>query len=147
MKLVIGADHGGVEMKAELKERLVKAGHTVADVGTMDTASVDYPDIAEKLCKEVLSGGYDRGILICGTGIGMSIAANKIHGIRAALITDTYSAKMASAHNNANVVALGARTLGIELAWEILEANLNTAHLGGRHAARVAKIMALEEKQ
>lgn len=145
MRLIIGADHGGVELKALLKERLIAEGHTVEDVGTMDIAAVDYPDIAEKLCKKLLNDGYDRGILVCGTGIGMSIAANKIHGIRAALITDTFSARMASAHNDANVVTLGARTLGPELAWEILKANLEEPHLGGKHAVRVEKIMKLEQ--
>ncbi len=146
MHIVIGSDQGGFEMKEALMERLTEAGITYLDVGTFDPSSVDYPDIAETACAKYLDPEehIDLGILICGTGIGIGMAANKVKGIRCANCSETYSAKMARRHNNANFLSLGGRTLGIELAWEIIEAFLNEPFEGGRHQRRVDKIMALE---
>lgn len=147
MKITIGSDHGAVALKAEVKRVLDgMAGVEVKDAGTFDESSVDYPDIAEKVCREVAAGQADRGIVLCGTGIGISIAANKIKGIRAALCHDVYSARMSRAHNDANVLAMGGRVIGFGPAAEIVRIWLDTEFSGGRHARRVAKIMALEEK-
>ena len=147
MKITIGSDHGAVELKEEVKKVLAEfAGVEVKDVGTFGTASVDYPDIAEKVCADVVSGAADRGIVLCGTGLGISIAANKIKGIRCALCNDVYSAKMSREHNNSNVLAMGGRVLGFGPAGEIVRAWLTTDFEGGRHARRVNKIMALENK-
>lgn len=142
-KIVIGNDHGGVELKNELKRRLEADGYEVINVGTDTTAAVDYPDIAVKACRQVIGGDAECGILICGTGIGISMAANKIRGIRAALCSDTYSARMSREHNNANIITLGARTIGVELAWEIVKAYLGSEFQGRQHTARVAKIDAI----
>ena len=121
MKLIIGSDHGAVDLKEEVKRVLKEefAEVEVEDVGTFGTESVDYPDVAEKVCTPVANGEADRGIVLCGTGIGISIAANKIKGIRAALCHETYTAKMSREHNNANVLAMGGRTTGFEIADEI----------------------------
>ena len=147
MKITIGSDHGAVALKAEVKRVLDgMAGVEVKDAGTFDESSVDYPDIAEKVCREVAAGQADRGIVLCGTGIGISIAANKIKGIRAALCHDVYSARMSRAHNDANVLAMGGRVIGFGPAAEIVRIWLDTEFSGGRHARRVAKIMALQEK-
>lgn len=146
MKITIGSDHGAVELKEEVKMVLHEFEDVrVADVGTFGTESVDYPDIAEKVCADVVSGKADRGIVLCGTGIGISIAANKIDGIRAALCGDVYSAIMSRKHNDANVLAMGGRVTGIGPAGEIVRAWVCTEFEGGRHARRVDKIMALEE--
>ena len=146
MKITIGSDHGAVELKEEVKKVLAEfEGVEVKDVGTFGTASVDYPDIAEKVCADVVSGAAERGIVLCGTGLGISIAANKIHGIRCALCHDVFSAKMSREHNNANVLALGGRVIGYGPAGEIVRAWLTTEFAGGRHARRVNKIMALEK--
>lgn len=142
--LAIGADHGGINLKEILKNYLAEKGIEVKDYGTFDTSSCDYPDIAEKVCDAILSGECERGILVCGTGIGMSIAANKKKGIRAAHVTDTYSARMAREHNNAHIICLGERITGCDLAVEIVKAYLDAEFLGGRHGNRVDKIMALE---
>lgn len=147
MKITIGSDHGAVELKDEVKKVLAEFdGVEVTDVGTFGKDSVDYPDIAEKVCADVVSGAADRGIVLCGTGIGISIAANKIHGIRCALCNDVYSAKMSREHNNANVLAMGGRVLGFGVASEIVRAWMTTDFAGGRHERRVNKIMALENK-
>ena len=146
MKITIGSDLGAVELKEEVKKVLAEFDVEVTDVGTFGTASVDYPDIAEKVCADVVSGAADRGIVLCGTGLGISIAANKIHGIRCALCNDVYSAKMSREHNDANVLAMGGRVLGFGPAGEIVRAWLKTDFAGGRHARRVNKIMALENK-
>ena len=143
--IVIGCDHGGFELKQELIKYLESIGKEVSDCGTYDTASVDYPDIAEKTCKEYLKGGYEFGILICGTGIGISMAANKIDGIRCALVSNEYSAEMTKRHNNANMLAFGGRVTGVELAISILKAYMNAEFEGGRHENRVNKVMALEK--
>lgn len=144
MRIGIGCDHGGYEMKEELKKRLDAAGHTVLDKGIYCVNEVDYPEVAVEVADGVVAGEYDCAVLVCGTGIGMSIAANKVKGIRAALVTDTFSARMAKEHNNANVITLGARTVGIELAWELVSAYLGAEFLGGKHLTRVEKIMGIE---
>lgn len=148
MKITIGGDHGAVELKEEVKMVLHEFEDVrVTDVGTFGTESVDYPDIAEKVCADVVSGKADRGIVLCGTGIGISIAANKIDGIRAALCGDVYSAIMSRKHNDANVLAMGGRVTGIGPAGEIVRAWVCTEFEGGRHARRVDKIMALEQQK
>ena len=146
MKITIGSDHGAVALKEEVKMVLHEFEDVrVTDVGTFGTEPVDYPDIAEEACADVVSGKADRGIVLCGTGIGISIAANKIDGIRAALCGDVYSAIMSRKHNDANVLAMGGRVTGIGPAGEIVRAWVCTEFEGGRHARRVDKIMALEE--
>ena len=148
MKITIGSDHGAVELKEEVKMVLHEFEDVrVTDVGTFGTESVDYPDIAEKVCADVVSGKADRGIVLCGTGIGISIAANKIDGIRAALCGDVYSAIMSRKHNDANVLAMGGRVTGIGPAGEIVRAWVCTEFEGGRHTRRVDKIMALEQQK
>ena len=148
MNITIGSDHGAVDLKEEVKMVLHEFSDIqVTDVGTFGKESVDYPDIAEKVCADISSGKADRGIVLCGTGIGISIAANKINGIRAALCTDVYSAIMSRKHNDANVLAMGGRVTGIGPAGEIVRAWIRTAFEGGRHARRVDKIMALEQKK
>lgn len=145
--IVLGTDHGGFELKEFIKQRLQQAGHRVEDIGAHSPAPVEYPDIAAKLAACVLelekSGETPFGILFCGTGIGMSIAVNKVHGIRAALCGDCFSARMAKEHNNANVIAMGGRTLGRELAWQILTTYMNAEFQGGIHAPRVDTLNAL----
>lgn len=146
MKITIGSDHGAVELKDFVKKILAELKIEVNDVGTFGTDSVDYPDIAEKVCAEVVSGKSERGIVLCGTGIGISIAANKIKGICCALCNDVYSAKKSREHNNANVLAMGGRVIGVGPAEEIVRAWLATDFEGGRHERRINKIKMLEEK-
>ena len=145
--IVIGCDHGGFELKQTIIGYLTSIGEGVTDCGTYNTDSVDYPDIAEKTCKRFLDGGYDFGILICGTGIGISMAANKIDGIRCALCGTEYAAEMTKRHNNANFLALGGRVTGPELAISIVKAYMNAEFEGGRHKTRVDMFMALEESE
>ena len=145
MKIVIGSDHGGIHLKEVLKQHLAERGMAVDDAGTYTEESCDYPDIALKVCKAITSGDAERGVLVCGTGIGMSMAANKVDGIRAALCGDVFSAVMSREHNNANVLCLGERVLGTGLATCILDVWLDTEFAGGRHERRVNKIMAIEE--
>ena len=140
MKLVIGNDHAGVEFKEKLVKALEERGHEVINVGTDSLESVDYPDIAVLVGEKVLDGEAKFGILICGTGIGISIAANKVEGIRAALCHNEFTAKLARLHNDANVIALGARVIGDELGLACVETFINTEFEGGRHARRVGKI-------
>ena len=144
--IAIGCDHGGFDLKNELIKHLKDNNIEVKDFGCYTTDSVDYPDIAEVVCNSIVSGECEKGILVCGTGIGMSIAANKIKGIRAALLSDTFSAKMTAAHNNSNVISLGGRVVGPELAKDIVDAYLSSEFLGGRHQNRVDKITKLENK-
>lgn len=144
MAVVIGSDHGGFALKEVLMAHLKEKGLEVIDVGCYDTASVDYPDIAEKACREVVEGRCDWGILVCGTGIGISMAANKVKGIRCALVSEAYSAEMTKRHNNANMIALGGRVTGPDLAKHIVDAYINAEFEGGRHEMRVNKISALE---
>lgn len=147
MKVVIGCDHGAFELKEMIKKFLEESeGFEVKDVGIFAKESADYPDIAEKVCKEIVSGEAERGIVMCGTGIGISIASNKIHGIRCALCHNAYTAKMCREHNDANVLALGGRVTDFETAKEIVKIYLETKFSGGRHERRVNKIMALEKK-
>ena len=145
-KIGIASDHAGYEMKEFLVGYLGAQGYEVLDFGTDSPESVDYPDIAEKTCEKVTSGEADKAILICGTGVGISISANKIKGIRAALCGDWYSAKYTRLHNDANVLCMGGRVIGAGLAAEIVDVFLDTEFEGGRHARRVEKIMKLEEK-
>ena len=146
MKVAVASDHGGFDLKATVISVLESLGCEVADLGTHDRSSCDYPDYAQKVAEGVAAGTYDRGVLICGTGIGMSIAANKVAGVRAALCNEIYSARMARAHNDANVLCLGARVVGPGVAEEIVRAFFTTEHEGGRHARRVEKIRLLEQR-
>lgn len=145
MKIAIGSDHGGVHLKKSIREYLEKKGYEVEDFGTMTEDSVDYPDYAKKVAEVVASGKIDKGILICGTGIGISIAANKVKGIRAALCGDVFSARMSREHNDANILCMGERVLGIGLAETIVDTWLSAEFQGGRHERRVNKIMDLEK--
>ncbi|WP_163339697.1 ribose 5-phosphate isomerase B [Desulfopila sp. IMCC35008] len=139
MNVVVGADHGGFELKEHLIVVLSELGHEVTDVGCYSLDSVDYPDIAGKVREKILAGNGDRGILICGTGIGMSIAVNRSLEIRAALCHDEYTARMSREHNNANVLCLGARVTGLGVAEEIVRVWMETEFEGGRHQRRIAK--------
>ncbi len=140
----IGCDQGGFELKNHIIKHLEELGVEYHDYGVYSEESVDYPDCAKPVCEAVISGQCDRGILICGTGIGISIAANKYKGIRAALCSDVYSAKMAKEHNNAQIICLGGRVTGRELAFMIVDTWLNTEFAGGRHQRRIDKIHAAE---
>jgi ribose 5-phosphate isomerase B len=142
--IALGCDHAGVELKTILGEYLKTRGLAFKDYGTYDVASCDYPDYAQRVGEAVARGEADRGILICGTGVGISIAANKIEGVRAALCADTFTARMSREHNDANVLCLGARVLGVGLATDIVAIWLDTAFAGGRHQARIDKIAALD---
>lgn len=144
--IAIGCDHAGVEFKEALIEWLNENGYTVIDCGCKLNESVDYPDIAADVCKKVLDNEALHGVLICGTGIGISMSANKINGIRAALCHDYFSAKYTRLHNDANVICFGARVIGTGLAIELLDVFLNSEFEGGRHKRRVDKIMGLENK-
>jgi len=144
MRIALGADHAGVVLKHEVKRLLDTLGAAYQDFGTDSDASVDYPDFAERVARAVVEGAFDRGILICGTGIGMAIAANKVAGVRAAPVSDVETARLSREHNDANVLALGARVLSTERALQVVRAFLETPFLGGRHGRRVAKIEAIE---
>ena len=144
MKIAVGSDHGGLSIKATVLEALVAKGHDVIDMGTYTTDSVDYPDIAKTVADAVSAGEVTRAVLVCGTGLGMSIAANKVAGVRAAVVTDTFSAQMASEHNNANILCLGERVVGKGLALALLDAWMDAEFGGGRHARRVGKINDLD---
>lgn len=143
MKYFIGADHAGIEIKAFVKELFEKRGHEVIDLGPNSKARVDYPDFAAKVCESVLANKGSKGILICGSGIGMSMAANKFDGIRAALCHNEYSARMAREHNDANVICLGERVSGYGVIEAIVKAWDKASFEGGRHEGRVEKINAL----
>lgn len=144
MKIVLASDHGGFELKESIGNYLRQIGLEVLDQGCFDDHSVDYPDYAALAAKKVLEEGC-LGIIFCGTGIGISIAANKVKGIRAALCHEEYSARMARRHNDANILALGGRTIGVDLAKSIVDAFLEADFEGGRHQRRLDKIMKLEE--
>ena len=146
MRIAIGADHAGVALKDHVKEVLTSRGVPFDDLGTLTTESVDYPDFAAAVARKVASGEYDRGILTCGSGIGMAIAANKIPGIRAASISDEEGARLSREHNDINVLALGERTGNPDTARRIVEIFLDTPFAGGRHRRRVDKINALDQK-
>lgn len=145
--IVIGSDHGGFELKQSLIEHFKKNNVDFVDVGCYNYKSVDYPDVAHDVCLKIQSGECEKGILICGTGIGISIAANKHRGIRAALCGDTYSAKYTRLHNDANVLCMGGRVIGPGLAQEITDMFLKTEFEGGRHAGRIEKINILENER
>ena len=140
MRVAIAADHGGYILKNELIGKLEDAGYEVVDHGVNATDSVDYPDYARRVTQSVISGEAARGVLVCGTGQGMAMSANKVPGIRAAVVADPFSAQMAMAHNDARVLCLGQRVLGGSLAWLCLQTWLQSEFEGGRHARRVAKI-------
>ncbi len=146
MRIGIGNDHSALELKAEIMELLEKRGHEVVDYGTKTTESCDYPIYGEKVGRAVVSGEVEKGILICGTGLGISLAANKVPGVRAAVCSDPFTAKMSRAHNDCNILAFGARVVGGELAKMIVETWLDTEFEGGRHQRRVDLIMDVEKR-
>jgi ribose 5-phosphate isomerase B len=144
--VAIGSDHAGYYLKESLVEDLKADGYQIEDFGTFSVESVDYPDIAREVAEAVSSGRFEKGILVCGTGIGISIAANKVKGIRAAVCSDTFSARMSRKHNNTNIIAVGARVVGAGLALDIVKIFLETLfEYGSRHERRVDKINALDE--
>ncbi len=143
--IAIGCDHGAFRLKGVVMDYLKEKGYEVKDFGIYEDARADYPDIAEKVCKSIVSGECEKGILLCGTGIGISIAANKIKGIRAAVCNEVYCAKMAKCHNNANVITMGGRVVGDDVALEIVSAWLDAEFMGGRHQERIDKITNLEK--
>jgi ribose 5-phosphate isomerase B len=146
MKIAIASDHGGLNLREEIKQLMDEMKIQYEDFGCECETSVDYPDYALPVAENVASGAFDRGILICGTGIGMSISANKVKGIRCALVHDTFSAKATREHNNSNMLAMGERVIGPGLAREIARIWLTTEFEGGRHENRVSKITAFENK-
>ena len=147
MKLVIGNDHAAVELKKEIKAHMEQRGIDVVDVGTNSTASFNYPVSGYRAAKLVASGAVDGGVLICGTGVGISLAANKVNGIRACVCSEPTTARLSKQHNNANMICFGARIVGAELAKDIVDAWLDAEFQGGRHAARVAMITEIEQTQ
>lgn len=146
MRIGIGNDHAAVEMKNDIISYLKEKGIEVVNYGTDTHESCNYPEYGEKVARAVVAGEVDLGILICGTGVGISLAANKVKGIRAVVCSEPYSAKLSRQHNNTNVLAFGARVIGIEMAKMIIDEWLNAEFLGGRHQDRVDMIMAIEEK-
>lgn len=146
MKIGIGNDHAALEMKNQVMEYLEKKGYEVINYGTNTPESCNYPEFGEKVGRAVVSGEVDCGILICGTGVGISLAANKVKGVRAVVCSEPYSAKLSKQHNNTNILAFGARVVGIELAKMIIDEWLGAEFEGGRHQTRVDMIMAIENK-
>ena len=146
MKIAIGNDHAAVNLKKEIMEYVQSLGHEVTNFGTDSTESCNYPEYGEKVGRAVAAGEYDCGILICGTGVGISIAANKVNGVRAAVCSDATTARLVKAHNNANIIAFGERIVGVELAKDIVKAYLDAEFLGGRHAVRVAMFSEIEQR-
>ncbi len=144
MKIAIGCDHGGFEHKNAIAEHLKGRGFDVIDCGIYENKSVDYPDVAVKVCEQITSNACELGILVCGTGIGMSLAANKVKGIRAAACSEHFSAKYTRLHNNSNILCLGGRVIGVGTAIELVDLFVDTEFEGGRHETRVNKIMAIE---
>ena len=147
MKLGIGNDHVGYEMKLEIKAYLEAKGHEVIDYGAYSSERSDYPVYGEKVARAIVSGECDAGILICGTGVGISVSANKVHGIRAAVCSEPVTAALSKRHNKANIIAFGARIVGIEMAKAIVDAWLEAEFEGGRHAHRVALMMDIEDRE
>jgi ribose 5-phosphate isomerase B len=147
MKIALGADHAGFELKEKIKARLQQQGIQVDDEGTVSTESVDYPDFAKKVAEIVAHKQADLGVLVCGSGVGMAIAANKVPGIRAANVSTEYEAEKSREHNDANVVSIGARILDDQLAFKIVDLFLKTPFAGGRHQRRVEKITEIEEEE
>lgn len=146
MKIAVACDHGGLQLKNALIKNMEGQGYEVVDFGTYTTDSCDYPDYASEAAKAVASGECEKGVVVCGTGIGVSIVANKVKGIRCALVHDVFSAKATRQHNDTNMIAMGQRVIGEGLAIEILNAWLHTDYEGGRHDLRIQKMMALEEE-
>lgn len=146
MKIAIGSDHAAYEFKEQIKEYILNKGHQVSDFGTHSIERVDYCDYGFAVGEAVAKGEFDCGILCCGTGVGISIAANKVKGIRCIVCSEPYSAKLSREHNNTNVLSLGGRVIGIELAKMIIDEWLNTPFEGARHAGRIEKIAAYENK-
>ena len=146
MKIGIGNDHAALEMKSQVMEYLKEKGYEVINYGTNTPESCNYPEFGEKVGRAVVSGEVDCGILICGTGVGISLAANKVKGVRAVVCSEPYSAKLSKQHNNTNILAFGARVVGIELAKMIIDEWLGAEFEGGRHQTRVDMIMAIENK-
>lgn len=147
MKIALGSDHAGFPLKEEIRKYFDEKGIEYVDCGAYNTNSVDYPIQAKKTCEKILSGECDRGVLCCGTGIGISIAANKINGIRAACCSDYFGAKYTRLHNDANVLCLGARVIGTGAALELVDVFLNTGFEGGRHKRRVDQFTDIENEQ
>lgn len=147
MKIAIGADHAGFELKEKIKQHLIEKGYDVDDNGTTSNQSVDYPDYAKKVGEEVARKQADLGVLVCGTGIGMALAANKVHGIRAANVTSEFEAQMLREHNDGNIITLGARVLDDKTAANLVDKFLATKFAGGRHQERVDKIMDIEREE
>jgi ribose 5-phosphate isomerase B len=147
MKIAVGADHAGFDLKQLLKEHIEKAGHQIKDFGTSGSASVDYPDFARAVAHDVAEHNSDFGVLVCGSGVGMAITANKVSGIRAANVGSEQAARLSREHNNANVLALGARVVREADALKIVDAFLNTPFAGGRHERRVEKISQIEKEE
>lgn len=146
MKIGIGNDHAAVEMKKEIKAYLEELGHEVVNYGTDSNESCNYPEFGEKVANAVAAGEVECAILICGTGVGISIAANKVNGIRAAVCSDTATARLVKQHNNANIIAFGQRIVGIELAKDIVKAYLEAEFMGGRHQTRIDLIHDIEKR-
>lgn len=146
MKIGIGNDHSAVEMKQEITAYLQELGHEVVNYGTDSGASCDYPEYGEKVGRAVVNGEVEKGILICGTGFGISLAANKVKGVRAVVCSEPYTAKLSRMHNDANVLAFGARVVGIEMAKMIVNEWLSAEFEGGRHQRRIDMVMAIEDK-
>jgi ribose 5-phosphate isomerase B len=144
MRIALGADHAGVALKLHLKQQLAARGIPHQDFGTMSTEAVDYPDVAAAVAQAVSAGGFDRGILVCGSGLGMAMAANKIPGVRAAAVADEQTARLSREHNDANVLALGARLTDADRALRLLDVFLQTSFSGGRHQQRIDKLSALD---
>jgi len=142
--VAFGADQVGYVLKDEIIKALKTMGYIIEDFGVFSSDPVDYPDIAGRVAEAVAEGRFDRGVLVCGTGLGMSIAANKVRGIRAGVCSETYSAKMARAHNDAQIICIGARVVGYGLGLEIVRSFLETGYDGGRHEPRVSKIKAMD---
>lgn len=145
MKIVLGSDHAGFSLKETIKEHLSSQGYEIIDCGTDSEESVDYPDFGAKVAKTICDGVCEKGILVCGTGIGISIAANKLPGIRAAVCHDLFTAQASREHNDANILAMGARVIESSLALEMVDLWLSTPFSGGRHQRRIDKISALEK--
>lgn len=140
LTFVVGSDHAGRHLRATVVEHLRKAGHTVDEVGPMEATSVDYPDVARPVAERVASGDAARAVLICGTGQGMAMTANKVRGVRAAVVNEPFSARMAALHNDARILCMGERVVGAGVALECLDAWLSSSFEGGRHARRVRKM-------
>ena len=147
MRIAVGSDHAGLELKQQLAEHLEASGHMIADVGTHDSVSVDYPDFGAAVGRAVVNGDVDLGVAVCGSGIGICIAANKVPGVRAATVHDVTSARLSREHNDANVMCVGQRFIGPQVALDAVDAFLAADFAGGRHSRRVDKISHLEQEQ